>query len=257
MDTTRRTLLATAVPVAAFLLPSVALSYVPTVVEALNRSFPSQFIADLSGCDRPLAKPGKVEPLDERALAQRLRGTWALRTVTVEGDQVSLGSNPTALYLDLPGARSGEKGAALRLEGPAGRTVSGPPTSGEPMAGFWELGLARAEDHLVTLTLGEPAAAGSAGPSAAAASSVTFGAVAGVFAAVRSAAAGSRWDKMVLTDTTFTLVSCENARVERFVKTSSARPQLAGLGLREYWQKIAGSIARGSGPNELALGARR
>jgi hypothetical protein len=216
------------------LASSVVYGFVISATGDLDGELPFAFRSDLSGCESELARVAEVEPADAEQFSRRLEGAWKLKTLTVSG-KPTRPERTARLYFDF-GAKEATQyaGAALRIEG----EISYAPAVSEATT-FWEVVVRQPASRNVALDMTGQALFGDSLVRQRNLKSRGFTQLAGAFAAqpVEDGPKG-RWDKVVLTKTSLTYVSCEDQVVERYVKTTDQRPLVAGMEIRELWEKL-------------------
>jgi hypothetical protein len=213
---------------------AVVLSFVPSCEKQLAMAYPPALKSDLSACAVGNNDLQTGEPVNLAKFSSRLTGTWELSSRTVEGVTTDFRTGYTMLYFDLP-PDNGEqrRGAALLIDRAPEFTNRGP-----LVAGFWKVALTRTSKALVSLETER--AAGSRISHSYDFAPGSFFEYRNVFVRQAAAKPGSEdnGQRIVVMENVMTRISCDAGIVERYQKTSAAKPVIDGRSIADSWEAI-------------------
>ena len=226
----------------ALCLPGVALfATIPSCQKEMATLYPKAMTPDLSVCGASDTKFKATAPADISKFGKRLNGTWELNMRTVQGITIDTQGSLARLYFDMSPAADGKvSGAALQVEQPKEATMQRVSTPKLQALGFWEMAISLKNKMSLSLGMSEGASGFYESPAVTALKEADFAELQNTFVSINKAPKSEGWDRVILGDNVLLYVSCRRGIIERYVRVSSETPQVDGMPVKAYWQKLKG-----------------
>jgi hypothetical protein len=224
---------------------------VPSCEKELAKLYPPALKGDLSACAvlNPAVKPTAAADLSK--FARRLNGTWELKMRTIQGITADTRQLSAKLYFDVaPESGIRAAGNALMLEVPKTELIQRVSTPKTVNAlGYWDVAVSQRGKMAVSLAMSENAGGRIDPPGSRTVKEAQFSELQNVFVSLdKQTPAAEAWDRIILTGESLIYVSCKRGVVEQYSKVSGQKPQIEGMPVKTYWQKLkSGSMVATTG----------